>query len=321
MIKELSYREIPTPVFIAPDIIEIDEEYIAEQNFIDSCLGGHFPESIEDVSSEIHETNRIPDPRVLVVDDKNILRLDGVPVDDSIEKTSYLGRVEYEAYKKIKEWSTKNKDGVEIWFSPSFTGIYPVEKIDIGEIRYSSEGTKVLLKKAILLDIKQDDFLKIANDFALSIGYLDFDSSEKLRSEPIFCTHTEMKMFLSSISDLTDQIEMISKGEDLYKKTENYHKLSHFHEEIYVSSSRSYQSEYYYIRERAHEERMMGEKSVSCPTKTAFQSFSGDYRGEINTDEAYFECPRCHGLIKSGLGITTCPHCGLTKEQAGSTCS
>lgn len=34
----------------------------------------------------------------------------------------------------------------------------------------------------------------------------------------------------------------------------------------------------------------------------------------------YFNCPRCGGQIESGRGITTCPHCGLTKEQAGSKC-
>ncbi len=30
----------------------------------------------------------------------------------------------------------------------------------------------------------------------------------------------------------------------------------------------------------------------------------------------YFNCPKCSFEIKSGLGITTCPHCGYTKEQA-----
>ena len=34
----------------------------------------------------------------------------------------------------------------------------------------------------------------------------------------------------------------------------------------------------------------------------------------------YFHCPGCGGQIESGRGITTCPHCGLTKEQAGSKC-
>jgi len=32
--------------------------------------------------------------------------------------------------------------------------------------------------------------------------------------------------------------------------------------------------------------------------------------------ESFFNCPKCRGKISSGLGITTCPHCGYTKEQA-----
>ncbi len=31
---------------------------------------------------------------------------------------------------------------------------------------------------------------------------------------------------------------------------------------------------------------------------------------------ANFNCPKCNGKIISGRGITTCPHCGFTKEQA-----
>lgn len=36
--------------------------------------------------------------------------------------------------------------------------------------------------------------------------------------------------------------------------------------------------------------------------------------------ENHFHCPSCKGQIESGRGITTCPHCGLTKEQSGSNC-
>lgn len=35
----------------------------------------------------------------------------------------------------------------------------------------------------------------------------------------------------------------------------------------------------------------------------------------------YFECPRCNEKIKSGEGTTTCPHCGMTKEEAGNKCA
>lgn len=37
--------------------------------------------------------------------------------------------------------------------------------------------------------------------------------------------------------------------------------------------------------------------------------------------ENSFPCPKCGQPIPSGRGITTCPHCGITKEEAGSTCA
>lgn len=296
MSKELFYQERPLSVFVAPEFVFPDNEFDIEQEFIDKCLTNTPSEAVEDVSSEIHETNRIPDPRILIIDNNDILRLDRVRVDDSIEKRSYLGGVEYEAFEKIKDWSRKNESGVEIWFSPSFEGFYLVEKIDIGEIRYASDGTKILLKKAILLDIGENDFLNIANNFALSIGYEGFKTSEELRSKPIFCTRIEMKNFLLSISELTNQIEMISKGEDLNNKAKNYERLSHFQKEGYIFPDHYHPNDYYYVREMAEQERMMGRNSVSCPPRTVFQSYSGDRRdveGDDGLGSREFKCPAC----------------------------
>ncbi|OGD88981.1 hypothetical protein A3J17_01205 [Candidatus Curtissbacteria bacterium RIFCSPLOWO2_02_FULL_40_11] len=46
---------------------------------------------------------------------------------------------------------------------------------------------------------------------------------------------------------------------------------------------------------------------------------------ECQTSADHFHCPRekggCGGKIPSGAGITKCPHCSLTKEQAGSNCA
>lgn len=51
---------------------------------------------------------------------------------------------------------------------------------------------------------------------------------------------------------------------------------------------------------------------------------SGKIGGEAMTwsgvEGEYFECPRCHGKIPSGKGITVCPHCGLKKEDAAEKC-
>lgn len=45
---------------------------------------------------------------------------------------------------------------------------------------------------------------------------------------------------------------------------------------------------------------------------------------QCSNPEPHFHCPKdkggCGGTIESGKGNTSCPHCGLTKEKAGSQC-
>ena len=45
-----------------------------------------------------------------------------------------------------------------------------------------------------------------------------------------------------------------------------------------------------------------------------------EYSKATITAEDHFNCPRCDYAIPSGEGIETCPGCGLTKAEAGSTC-
>jgi hypothetical protein len=46
-------------------------------------------------------------------------------------------------------------------------------------------------------------------------------------------------------------------------------------------------------------------------------NLSSDYRQQIQTEntEETFPCPNCEKPIPKGKGITTCPHCGMTKEE------
>ena len=320
MSAELLLQEAPKEFAVAPisPVYYLTSRHLSEQNFIDTCLSVVPSEPVEDVGAVVHETNRIPDSRVLIVSDGKILRLDGIPVDDSIEKSSYLGKLEYEAFREIKGWANENSGGAEIWFSGPFPNIYPVSKIDLGEIRYSSDQkTKVLLKKAILLDIPSETLLGIANIFVQIIGLENFSSVEQLKSTPIFCTKTELEILLDITSRYTDQTLQIESGEDLDIKLKTYDKLKSIQSEVYIPKIFTHGNVYHYLRQRAKEEKIVGDKSESCPgSKTAFQAFSQG--SEIM--EASFPCPRCQGAIPSGRGITTCPHCGLTKEEAGSTC-
>ena len=306
-------------------VSEQDSQVLSDQEFIEACLAKPPTETVEDVGAVTHETNRIPDPRILIIKDGNILRLDGIEVDASIEKESYLGQLEYSAFKEIKKWANTVDRGTEAWFSapfpedvPTEERFYPVSKIDLGTIRYSLTGEKILLKRAILLDIDSKTLLSIFNNFADKIGVQKLDTSERMRANPVFFMENQLPLLLEAIAAYTNQIKQVESGEDLKIKLITYSKLETIHKEIYSSTYHSHQAEYIYLRRRAEEEKMMGDKSESCPTgtQTAFQAFSNG----SETIESSFPCPRCHRPILSGLGITTCPHCGLTKEQAGSTC-
>ena len=69
------------------------------------------------------------------------------------------------------------------------------------------------------------------------------------------------------------------------------------------------------------------QNSSILPPMNLFRPFSVSEFGlstsscsECAGPENHFHCPGCGKQIISGQGITTCPHCGLTKEQAGSKC-
>jgi hypothetical protein len=280
MSVELQLQTAQSDFLVSPTFLqslEYTELRLKKQKFIDDLLKNRPRETIEDVGSVVHETQRIPDPRILIIRNGQILTLFNDNVDTHIEKTSYLGELEYRAFQEIKKWANTEADGAEVWFSAPFPGVYPVSKIDLGEIAYSSDKkTKVLLKKAILLDIDSEALLTIANNFAAAIGAESFSSTEELRSRPFFCTQTELNIFYEMVSIYTDQVDQIKKGDDLKIKLNTYQRLTTIHQTIY-SSGQIFKSEYYNLRRAAEEQGLVGDKSESCPvgSQTAFQAMSG----------------------------------------------
>ncbi len=66
--------------------------------------------------------------------------------------------------------------------------------------------------------------------------------------------------------------------------------------------------------------------SGGCPGVLNSDLLGGNYKTDSfgnnrEVMENSFPCPKCGQPIPSGRGITTCPHCGITKEEAGSTCA
>ena len=70
-------------------------------------------------------------------------------------------------------------------------------------------------------------------------------------------------------------------------------------------------------------------KTYGCDGRTMVGGFVNRITGFVKgifaeaksfIGEKSFNCPGCGGEIPSGRGIEKCPHCGMTKQQAGSVC-
>lgn len=267
----------------------------------------------ENLASKSHETRRIPDPYVFLVRGGKILTLLGEKVEKSVTRGGFVNEAEYEALIKIQDWASLKEGGTSLWFSPPFEGGYSCLKIVASEILYAVSGEKVILNRAIVLDVGRDKTLEIANSFEKEI----FNDPEELRAQPIFLGESEN--WVDKLSFYTDQTEQIKLSTDLEIKKETLKQVN------IIYSTFTYQNTSarvpYYAEIEARKLGLIGDKEDSCSvgSNSAFNTlFNGrfSFEGPLGS----FPCPRCNGPIPSGLGITTCPHCGLTKEQAGSTC-
>jgi hypothetical protein len=297
-------------------VSEQDPRALSEQEFIETCLSTPPTETVEDVSAVAHETNRIPDPRILIIREGKILRLDGIEADKSIEKESYLGKLEYSAFSEIKDWANTVNYGVSAWFSAPFPEdippekrFYPVSKIDIGAIRYSPNNEKILLKRAILLDIDSETLLSIFNNFADKINSQKLDIYEKMRSSPVFFDEDQLSLLLEEIAIYTNQVQQVENGEDLRIKMKNYSKLETIYKEIQSSPNYSHNREYIDLRRRAEEENMIGEKSESCPSMKS-ESNSNNRNPGIEGGKYVKNCGKCGTLINAFISAGyVCPNC------------
>jgi hypothetical protein len=246
---------------MSPDLLQT-----RQQAFIRSGLKQPHPQITENVASEIHETNRSPDPYIFIIDNGKLLPPNREPFE--IERDSYLGWLEAIAFESIENWANQNETGMVFWFSPPFPGKYPNAKVVASEILHSSEGEKVLMNRAIVLDIDTKTLLQATNRFTGKLGLKKFRNPEDLRANPIFTSQNEMAALMEEITPYTEQTKLIGSGRDLVLKTETYSKLT------IINSSQ--QLVYSQVHSIAESEGLMGQHKGSCPTagKTAFERFS-----------------------------------------------
>lgn len=178
-------------------------------------------------------------------------------------------------------------EGMAIWFSPP--GPYQNLKIVSSEILHTLSGEKVLFNRAIVLDVDRKTSLEIANKYP----GIKIDDAEDLRRSPRFLSPQEAENWTVPIAQYTEQVKLVESGEDLLTKVDT------------LNNSRGIVT-----REQARSAGLIGKSSDSCSIFGIF----------FANAEKSFPCPRCHKAIPSGMGITKCPFCGVTKEEVGSTC-
>ncbi len=269
-------------------------------------------QKIEEFISFGTETKRIPDRYKFLIRDKLISPITGKPVEDSIEKNSPVGEIEFEAYKKIQDFSVNNETGTVIWISPLLENVYPSSKIIFSNINYEN-GQKILFNCSLVIDVNKEECLDLASLISISEG-IKFENTEEVRKSPIFMDTKMAVDWMESLITLTKQFEKEEKEQLLLK----YRQVQSMILNIPSNLSRYQQAEY--LVQQGLQNGILGEAKTSCggaikkDNLTASETLS---ENSLDLNELYFECPKCHRPIPSGKGITTCPHCGAKKEDYG----
>lgn len=265
----------------------------------------------EELASQSMETKRIPDPYLFLIrNGKLVSPSNGKNVEEAVTRNNFIEEAEFQALLKIQDWANNEDQGTVLWFSPPYAGGYQCLKIVASEIKKLG-GEKTLFNRALVLDVSSSHGLAIANLFHPE----GIKHPEELRQTPIFIKKDDD--WRQTLRFFTNQIELIDAGEDIKTKAETLKETG----EIYRSIEAAGIGESYASREafRIAEERdLIGDRPDSCQTANTQSAFGVFFENSLT--ESSFPCPRCNGPIASGYGITTCPHCGLTKEEAGSTC-
>jgi hypothetical protein len=277
-----------------------------EITIIESWVVAPVSQNTENLASRSHETRRVSDPYIFTINQEKLSTPGGVVVEEIIDKYGYLGQVEARAFEKIQNWANKNTEGLSLWISPPYPNEYPVSKAVVSEIVYSSKGQKLLLNRAIVLDIEEKTCLEIANQFGV------FSTVEGLRETPIFFNHQDYT-WIGVLDKYTSQTKDIKTSQDIVVKNETYFRVNKIEETIYVARQQGiYLSDF----EMAKKEDLIGKHQESCPSgkNTAFNVLSNEGSASQESKILRCTCPFCKAQVSAVIsgGRIHCPNCGAS---------
>ncbi len=262
-------------------------------------------------------------------------------IKDIIEVKTEIDQLELNAVSRLSEWAKNHQSGQAIWISPSYPGqdesrfiIYELEEVD---------GRKKISLHAICGKQNLSECLFIAQQTqAFSNEEIPpIENEESLRKTPIPFdpqpTYPTWIDFLGNLINPPEIWEEIRSRNHIRRKQELQAQVGKVMARIYPEIAQA-RTSYQHLTLGAQLEQELIRRGHGimhigpCGITNTF-ALQNLWAAGINTNSAFslmseaiplleksFPCPKCHGPIPSGRGITKCPHCGITKEEYGSYC-
>lgn len=242
----------------------------------------------------------------------------GKPLRKQMENTTPLGKLEVEGFEKIESWGWNDGEGVSAWISAPHPSRSNFAKIGLSEVVQGGPLRK-MVSRFMLLDLPGEHCVALAkaiDQYSLHKQRIPLDA-EELRSAPVLLKIRPGLHWTRVLEEIVpnEYWGQIRRGEDIVTQEKINRQAEEFYKRWAYEIGRTsgvLDGVFLGLEMQANAKRLgyLGQNGGSCPT--AYQLFSG---------ETGFPCPQCHKNIPSGRGITTCPHCGITKEEAGSKCA
>jgi|WetSurSiteA1Bulk_404760.scaffolds.fasta_scaffold00244_2 hypothetical protein len=288
-----------------------NKETLLQEKVIESWVLSPYPQDIENLASEGHETRRISDPYLFEIKNGKLLTPKGKDIDEAMQKKTELDWHEYEAFEKIKIWANANEKGTIVWVSPSSYPKYPVAKAVISEIM-TIKGKRLLFNRNVVLDIEDSAVLELANQLAQEKR---FDNKEELRKNPIILADYSSEYWQGILENYTDQIKQIRSGEDILIKDQT---LKDSERIIKRVTTRFGFVVYETALEEAKDKGVAGQHQGSCggSIKSPFSVFSKETKTEKGEKILECTCPFCKNRVKATIsnGKIHCPSCGKSAD-------
>lgn len=288
-------------------------------SFINNWIGKPKEQVVEELSSYVLETKRIPDSYCFTADEDGDLFHPQAQskVVNFVIRDNFVGELEGQAFDTISSWFKQNDTGLIAWISPPYLGVYPVSKIIISEIECIG-NEKRLNNWAILVDFDQKRCLKFAQDLAsFSKNNPLFQYSEQVRTTPLVLD-TQAGDWISILEELIDNPNLwkdIRDGRGREAKQEAIERAQMVRRSLFGAFGGPTEGKKMLLE-------MLGNRASSCPlvfAKTGFQLFSdssaivgvsisleSDQYGSLE-----FSCPKCNKTNRrlNGQMISNCQYC------------